>query len=217
MKNQMKATTKDTMKVKMKKIISPARPGFTFVELLFAIVVMGTMFALALVVFVGMLRFYVFAGSVRTNQENARNVLDTISRDVRFGQLIEPSAAVSTGNTLCVYKKADRTVVKYEKLSGSNVINKSTSAATYDSAPGDCDIIFSPAQSVFNTNTTAANFDVVQVAGSKPTAYPGVSSVTIRLQVITGTPVTGTDSCASNNIYCNSLTLNTAVNIRGSQ
>ena len=216
------------MKPTMKKIISPTRqyrattrPGFTFVELLFAIVVMGTMFALALVVFVGMLRFYVFAGSVRTNQENARNVLDTISRDVRFGQLIEPSAAVSTGNTLCVYKKADRTVVKYEKLSGSNVINKSTSAATYDSAPANCATAtvtdFGTAQSVFNTRAQATAFVVTKVGGARATVYSGVLSVAIRLQVITGTPVTGTDSCASNNIYCNSLTLNTAVNIRGSQ
>jgi len=216
MKNQMKATTKDTMKVKMKKIISPARPGFTFVELLFAIVVMGTMFALALVVFVGMLRFYVFAGSVRTNQENARNVLDTISRDVRFGQLIEPSAAVSTGNTLCVYKKADRTVVKYELDTDIKVLNKYTSA-NQDSAPPDCDITFDTAQSVFNARATAAAFEVIKVAGSKPTVYSGVSSVTIKLQLITGTPADDGVTCASNNIYCNSLTLNTAVNIRGSQ
>lgn len=214
------------MKATMKKIISSARQyrastrlGFTFIELLFAIVVMGTMFALALVVFVGMLRFYVFAGSVRTNQENARNVLDTISRDVRFGQLIEPSAAVPTGNTLCVYKKADRTVVKYEKPFASNVINKYTSGATYDSAPANCATTtvtnFGTAQSVFNTRATATVFDVMKVAGSKPTAYPGVLSVEIRLQIITGNSVNG--SCATKDIYCNSLTLNTAVNIRGSQ
>ena len=208
----------------MKKIISPARPGqalrtrpgFTFIELLFAIVVMGTMFALALVVFVGMLRFYVFAGSVRTNQENARNVLDTISRDVRFGQLIEPSGS-SSSNTLCVYKKADRTVVKYELTDGA--INKSTSTATYDSAPANCTTVtnFGPAQSVFNTKATAAAFAVTKLGGASNTVYPTVSSVIIRLQVITGTPDSTGLACASNNIYCNSLTLNTAVNIRGSQ
>ena len=212
------------MKLTMKKIISPSHPGqalrthpgFTFIELLFAIVVMGTMFALALVVFVGMLRFYVFAGSVRTNQENARNVLDTISRDVRFGQLIEPSGS-SSSNTLCVYKKADRTVVKYELTDGA--INKSTSAATYDSAPANCTTVtnFGPAQSVFNTKATAAAFVVSKVGGAGSTAYPTVSSVIIRLQVITGTPDSTGLACASNNIYCNSLTLNTAVNIRGSQ
>lgn len=212
------------MKVTMKKIISSTshyrastRPGFTFIELLFAIVVMGTMFALALVVFVGMLRFYVFAGSVRTNQENARNVLDTISRDVRFGQLIVP-LDLNSSSTLCVYKKADRTVVKYEKLSSSNVINKSTSAATYDSAPADCATTtvtnFGTAQSVFNTNAKAAAFEVIKVGGAGTTAYTGVLSVTIKLQVITGTPVTGTNTCATKDIYCNSLTLNTAVQFR---
>ena len=208
----------------MKKIISPARPGqalrtrpgFTFIELLFAIVVMGTMFALALVVFVGMLRFYVFAGSVRTNQENARNVLDTISRDVRFGQLIEPSGSISS-NTLCVYKKADRTLVKYVLASGSVVLRKSTSAATYDSAPANCSGTFGTAQSVLNTNAKAAAFVLYEVGGAGTTAYPGVLSVRIRLQVITGTPDSTGLACASNNIYCNSLTLNTAVNIRGSQ
>lgn len=210
---------KDTMKATIKKIISPARPGFTFIELLFAIVVMGTMFALALVIFVGMLRFYVFAGSVRTNQENARNVLDTISRDVRFGQLIEPSGP-GVISTLCVYKKTDRTVVKYERQSGSRVINKSTSAATYNSAPADCTTLtvdFGPPKSVFNTNATAAAFRIYRVNGAGTTAYPGVLSVTIKLQVITGTPAIGGVTCASNNIYCNDLTLNTAVNIRGSQ
>jgi len=208
------------MKLTMKKIISPARPGqalrtrpgFTFIELLFAIVVMGTMFALALVVFVGMLRFYVFAGSVRTNQENARNVLDTISRDVRFGQLIEPSGSGSS-STLCVYKKADRKVVRYVLTGGA--INKSTSTDNYDSAPANCIIDFDAAQSVFNTRATATAFEVVKVRGAVPTVYTAVSSVTIRLQVITGNPVGGV--CITKDIYCNSLTLNTAVNIRGSQ
>ncbi|MEI6581917.1 MAG: prepilin-type N-terminal cleavage/methylation domain-containing protein, partial [bacterium] len=212
------------MKATMKKIISPARhyrastrPGFTFIELLFAIVVMGTMFALALVVFVGMLRFYVFAGSVRTNQENARNVLDTISRDVRFGQLIEPLDSTPS-STLCVYKKADHTVVKYEKLSGSNVINKSTSGTTHDSVPADCTTStvtdFGTAQSVFNTRATAAAFVVTKIRGAGTTVYPGVLSVTIRLQVITGTADATGIACATKDIYCNSLTLNTAVNIR---
>ncbi len=217
----MKNPIKDTMKATIKKIISPARhgqalrtrPGFTFIELLFAIVVMGTMFALALVVFVGMLRFYVFAGSVRTNQENARNVLDTISRDVRFGQLIEPSGTASS-DTLCVYKKADRKVVKYVLVSG--VLSKSTSTATYDPAPANCTITFDTAQSVFNTRATAAAFVVTKVGGSSPKVYP-TASVTIKLQVITGTPATGGITCVTKDIYCNSLTLNTAVNIRGSQ
>ena len=217
------------MKLTMKKIISPSHPGqalrthpgFTFIELLFAIVVMGTMFALALVVFVGMLRFYVFAGSVRTNQENARNVLDTISRDVRFGQLIEPSGS-SSSNTLCVYKKADRTVVKYV-LTTSNTLGVTTTGfsrstlAEQSSLPTNCDGDGFVESSVFNTKATAAAFAVTKLGGASNTVYPTVSSVIIRLQVITGNPDSTGLACASNNIYCNSLTLNTAVNIRGSQ
>jgi hypothetical protein len=133
---------------------------------------------------------------------------------VRFGQLIEPSGSGST-TTLCVYKKADRKVVKYVLAGGA--INKSTSTVNYDSAPANCTIAFGTDQSVFNTRATATAFEVTKVGGASTTVYPAVSSVTIRLQVITGTADATGIACATKDIYCNSLTLNTAVNIRGSQ
>ena len=142
-------------------------------------------------------------------------MLDTISRDVRFGQLIEPSGS-GISRTLCVYKKADHTVVKYVLDAFTGAINKYTSGTTYDLAPTDCaSVNFVQAKSVFNTRATATAFEVTKVGGAGTTAYPGVSSVTIKLQVITGTPVGGV--CITKDIYCNSLTLNTAVNIRSSQ
>ena len=97
------------------------QPGFTFIELLFAIVVMGVMFSLALVVFVGMLRFYVFAGSVRQNQENGRNVLDTITREARFAKLVTPTQAGQTTNKLCFFDPNTKKIIGYLEIGRAHV------------------------------------------------------------------------------------------------
>ena len=78
--------------------------GFTIIELMFAIVILGGMLSLTMVIIVGMLRFYVFAGQVRKNQANGRETLDSITREIRFGKLISPSGSAATSD-VCVFDK----------------------------------------------------------------------------------------------------------------
>ena len=51
------------------KILRKHQSGFTFVELIFAITIMGSMLAIAMVVVIGTLRFYVFSNQVRQSNQ----------------------------------------------------------------------------------------------------------------------------------------------------
>ena len=86
--------------------------GFTLIELVFAITILGIMLSLAMVATIGMLRFYVFSNQVRQNQENGRNMLDTMTREIRFGQLVVPNGAAQT-NEVCVINKAGNQLIRY--------------------------------------------------------------------------------------------------------
>ncbi len=201
------------------------QPGFTFVELLFAIVIMGVMLAIAMTTVVGMMRFYVFASSVRQNQENGRNVLDSIARDIRFGKLIIPTVlAPNNSNVVCSYNPSSKTLIKYEQI--SDTIAKSEYTYPGSGTPTTCALntpdnltLVDPT----NPQTTvsldkmyipAEGFSVTRTIGSFPSAYTDVVAVIIKFSFITGTP-DGAGGCATNNIYCGELVLNTVVNIRG--
>ncbi len=195
--------------------------GFTFVELMFAIVVMGTMFALALVVIVGMLRFYVFASSVRQNQENGRNLLDTINREVRFGELLAP---VVEGNKICIINKSNSTIVGYALLANENNIEKRVYNYPQGVAPTTCNYAILDAENSGFTKVSAqivnpprmkvTEFATTRVQGSSVPVNSNVVSVEIKFTFVTGNLSSG--ECVDNDIYCNKLSLNTVTNIRGS-
>jgi prepilin-type N-terminal cleavage/methylation domain-containing protein len=208
------------------RIMRKKQPGFTFVELLFAIVVMGTMFSLALVVFVGMLRFYVFAGTVRQNQENGRNVMDSISRDIRFEQLVYPNATTNSSSTLCVYNPNTQKLTGYDFDATANTVNKYTPAtvyATLNDAKTAANINSAAAcktgaaTNILAENMWAVGFNVLRTIGASPNidTSGNVQAVTIRFDFITKpTKPTGVN-CDARDIYCNKITYNTAVSPRG--
>lgn len=209
------------------------KPGFTFVELLFAIVVMGTMFSLALVVFTRMLSFYVFAGSVRQNQENSRNLLDSISREIRFGQLLTPSDTAPTQAEICIYSPESKKTLLYKFE--SNQINKYESKITFETYKAALDNIGVGTATACNpspdtnisikssllasSSVKVVGFNVIRTQGAKSQAFTTAKAVTINLKSITKSstnpPLVGGVDCANNDIYCNSLILNTAINIKG--
>lgn len=202
-------------------------PGFTFIELLFAIVVMGILFSIALVVFVGMLRFYVFAGSVRQNQENGRNVLDSITRDVRFGQLVYPSVPSATVyDKVCYYDPNSKKIKGYvatNLATSSSTLEKFESSASYESydlakaASSDCGLTTKGTLSgnQLPKSMYLTDFSITRTGGAGATAYSSVSAITIKLGFITQTAGTVAATCEVRNIYCNKNTYNTAVEIRG--
>lgn len=54
--------------------------GFTLIELLFATIILGVMLTMTITTFIGVFRFYTWAGTTRVNQQNARQIIDDISR-----------------------------------------------------------------------------------------------------------------------------------------
>jgi hypothetical protein len=202
------------------------QPGFTFVELLFAIVIMGTLFSIALVVFLGMLRFYVFSNFVRQNQENGRNVLDGIDREIRFGQLLQPSDSTATQSSICVYNPTSQTTVKFtlennELVKYQGIKNYPTFESAKTDVTNACNTnteinIGVKRTSIIAKNMIVTAFDVFKTKGTNPTVYNNVSAVTIKFTFVTKTAgdlVNG--NCEARNIYCNKITYNTAVELRG--
>jgi prepilin-type N-terminal cleavage/methylation domain-containing protein len=208
----------------MKKSIKSTKPGFTFIELILAITIMGIMFSLTLTVMVGMLRFYVFSSNIRQNQENGRNILDTIVRDIKYGTLLTPSG-YGTSNSVCI-KKSDNTLTKYYQkdlaiwrsvYTFDSTISPTGCPDNDDSLPSNISIKSRGSQiSLDRMRVYPGSFSFTRAEGSVPASYQNITSVVINFKFFTGNPVE-IDSlvrCLSNDIYCSSLQFNTAVSIR---
>jgi len=200
------------------------KPGFTFIELILAITIMGIMFSLTLTVMVGMLRFYVFSSNIRQNQENGRNILDTIVRDIKYGTLLTPSG-YDTSNSVCI-KKSDNTLTKYYQkdlaiwrsvYTFDSTISPTGCPDNDDSLPSNISIKSRRSQiSLDRMKVYAKDFSFTRAEGSVPASYKNITSVVINFKSFTGNPeaIDNSVSCLPNDIYCSSLQLNTAVSIR---
>ena len=199
------------------KILRKHQSGFTFVELIFAITIMGSMLAIAMVVVIGTLRFYVFSNQVRQNQENGRNIVDTMTRELRFGELVMPSATGSPPSRICIVDDTNKQLIDY-KLDGTNLVR-----TTLSYSPGflSCDEDTTSAKltkiitsgPINLDKMKVSNFSVVRTSGARG-GNGKASAVTIGLSYTTGLPEAGGE-CLTGNIYCSGLTLNTAINLRG--
>ena len=198
------------------KILRKHQSGFTFVELIFAITIMGSMLAIAMVVVIGTLRFYVFSNQVRQNQENGRNIVDTMTRELRFGELVMPSATGSPPSRICIVDDTNKQLIDY-KLDGTNLVR-----TTLSYSPGflSCDEDTTSAKltkiitsgPINLDKMKVSNFSVVRTSGARG-GNGKASAVTIGLSYTTGLPEAGGE-CLTGNIYCSGLTLNTAINLR---
>ena len=201
------------------KILRKHQSGFTFVELIFAITIMGSMLAIAMVVVIGTLRFYVFSNQVRQNQENGRNIVDTMTRELRFGELVIPSATGSPSPRICIVDDTNKQLIDY-KL---DTVKGDLVRTTLSYSPGflSCDEDLNPAKltkiitsgPINLDKMKVSNFSVVRTSGARG-GNGKASAVTIGLSYTTGLPEAG-GKCATGNIYCSGLTLNTAINLRG--
>lgn len=197
------------------------QPGFTLLELLFAIILMGVMLSIALVAVIGMLRFYVFSNQVRQNQENGRNMLDTMTREIRFGALLFPKDASPSGNRVCIIDKTNNRLIQYE-LASPNLV-RSTYSYSPASPPTDCTApggatIIPPSRNVNLDKMRAVAFEVTKTQGGDTEANTDAAAVLLKLSYITGQPDPADMSkCKIADIYCSNLILNTAVNIRGKE
>ena len=193
--------------------------GFTIIELMFAIVILGGMLSLTMVIIVGMLRFYVFAGQVRKNQANGRETLDSITREIRFGKLISPSGSAAT-QEVCVFDKSNNRVVLYKKT-GTTLIK---SIYTYNSNvdPANCNDVAGGSlagktKEVKDINLSkmfVTKFDITKTQGASFEVNKNAAAVIINYQFLTGAPDASGAACETKNIFCSQLGYQTAINLR---
>lgn len=146
--------------------------GFTLIELIFAMATFTTMLLIAVAGFVNILYIYNQAGASRDNQAQARNIMEQVGRDVRFGTAVKTSA---DGKTICIAGSPEG-FVSYSLNGGGQLLRASW---------GGTDCVPSGASKVLNTDAT-------KVTDFYTKATPATTStavVTIRL-VRSGQPTT---------------------------
>ena len=78
--------------IKFKKLARQKQnQGFTLIELLFATVILGTMITLTMITFIGVFRFYIWSRTTRNNQIAARQVMETMTREIEGSVVIDDS------------------------------------------------------------------------------------------------------------------------------
>lgn len=172
--------------------------GFTIVELLIAISVMGIMSALTTAVVISTIRFYAFTNNFRQNQQAGRNILDTITTDTRFGELAE-----SGDNNLCV-KFAGNKVILYQRDNSNNF----TRTVFYNS---NCSVPATSTSTLLNPASMKVTLFKSEKVNAPLPASGNSTSATIRLEFITGSSVG--NACGTRDIYCAKSILNTATSL----
>ncbi len=193
--------------------------GFTIIELMFAIVILGGMLSLTMVIIVGMLRFYVFAGQVRKNQANGRETLDSITREISFGKLISPSGSTAT-QEVCVFDKSNNRVVLYKKTGTS--LKKTIYTYNSNVDPANCNDVAGGSlagktKEVKDINLSkmfVTKFDITKTQGASFEVNKNAAAVIINYQFLTGAPDATGAACETKNIFCSQLGYQTAINLR---
>lgn len=200
------------------KIKNAKKTGFTFIELIFAITILGVLLSMAMVIVVGMLRFYVYSSFLRQNQENGRNTLDLIVKEIKFGKLLLPTSTITSTTSLCVRDNANGRMLYYSLDSANKELDRSVYSFNQINPPTTCDLSSNNVRLVAGPtkmnldNMKIYKFDVQKTEGAL--GGNGVANaVTIALGFLTGNSVDNTN-CAINDIYCNSQVFNTAVELR---
>ncbi len=195
--------------------------GFTIIELMFAIVILGGMLSLTMVIIVGMLRFYVFAGQVRKNQANGRETLDSITREIRFGKLISPSGSTAT-QEVCVFDKSNNRVVLYKRDVTTLTLKKSIYTYNSNVDPANCDegvggSLYGKTKEVKDINLSkmfVTNFEITKTQGASFEVNKNAAAVIINYQFLTGAADLSGTACETKNIFCSKLGYQTAINLR---
>ena len=199
------------------------KSGFTAIELMLAIVILGGMLTLTMTVIVGMLRFYVFSNSVRKNQANGRDTLDLITRDVRFGKLILPSSSGATTNQLCAYDKTNKKITFYALDTTTYDLNRKVYNYNADVDPTSCvtdvlntDLLVQQSSTKLNLDKMkVTKFNIKRTQGASFQVNTNAAAVLIDYEFLTGNANTSGTACDSNNIFCSKLGYDTAINLRG--
>jgi prepilin-type N-terminal cleavage/methylation domain-containing protein len=217
--------------IKFKKLVSHKQnQGFTLIELLFATVILGTMITLTMITFIGVFRFYIWSRTTRNNQIAARQVMETMTREIAANAVI---GLGDDNRRICLKDPTTGNGRKIGLLSGAAgseftfPANTSGSTTTIysqefqitivNNKPG-CNIpkVDSTATAISNANMKVSKLEFNFINTSINSTYPSLNpaqfreSTTIDMTVVNGA-VDSTDRCKVGDNFCDVASYSTAV------
>jgi prepilin-type N-terminal cleavage/methylation domain-containing protein len=211
--------------IKFKKLVSQKqKQGFTLIELLFATVILGTMITLTMITFIGVFRFYIWSRTTRNNQIAARQVMETMTREIEANAVIDDSGNADK-KRLCL---KDPTTGKGKKIgllsspTGQEFTGTSGSTTTVYSqeftvtATG-CTTAVGSATAISNANMKVSILQFNFINTSINSTYPSLNpaqfreSTTIDMTVVNGAVDPATNKCKIGDNFCDVASYSTAV------
>jgi prepilin-type N-terminal cleavage/methylation domain-containing protein len=180
--------------------------GFTLIELVFATTLLGIMLTLILSTFIGVFRFYVWAGTTRVNQEYSRQLIDDISRTIQSKKITSVGAS-----SICLSNYDTEPIGSTKiQLDGTVVNNYSYSVIDCSGAATSTKVISNP-----NMKVNILNFVIIY--GAYNNVEPAATlkkSATIQMTTTNGVVDPTTLKCRVGDNFCDQATFNTAASER---
>jgi prepilin-type N-terminal cleavage/methylation domain-containing protein len=214
--------------IKFKKLASQKqKQGFTLIELLFATVILGTMITLTMITFIGVFRFYIWSRTTRNNQIAARQVMETMTREIGANAVIglgDDNRRIclkdpTTGNGRKIGLLSSATGQEFTGTSGSTttIYSQEFQITIVNNKPG-CNIpkVDSTATAISNANMKVSELKFNFINTSINSTYPSLNpaqfreSTTIDMTVVNGA-VDSTDRCKVGDNFCDVASYSTAV------
>ncbi len=146
----------------MKRFINTSRKpqGFTLIELIFALTIFTFFMIFAFQIMINIIKIYEMSNTSRNNQEAARSVVETISREVNYASDVAVQST-NGANALCVTRTSGSKVLFYV---GDPTTTLTPGAGVY--APK---ALFEATSCTSPTNPTAlTNFNIGNTSASSP-------------------------------------------------
>lgn len=182
--------------------------GFTLIELVFATTLLGIMLTLILSTFIGVFRFYVWAGTTRVNQEYSRQLIDDISRTIQTKKITSVGAAPSN---ICLSN------YDTEPIGSTKIQLDGTVVNNYSYNTIDCTGAVVSTKAISNPNMKINTLNFVMIYGAYNNVEPAATlkkSTTIQMTTTNGIVDPTTLKCRVGDNFCDQATFNTAVSER---
>ncbi len=219
--------------IKLKKLVSHKQnQGFTLIELLFATVILGTMITLTMITFIGVFRFYIWSRTTRNNQIAARQVMETMTREIE-GSVVISDSGNDDNRRLCLKntktgegKKIGLLDDNKQQFSNGTTLSSTTiysQVFTVELVNGvlGCKTAQGTPTAISNTNMKVSNLQFNLINTSINTSYLSANpaqfreSTTIDMTVVNGGVIisTGDDNgkCKVGDNFCDIAKYSTAV------
>lgn len=206
----------------MSKAINKKKSGFTLIELLFALALLGFMLTIGISTFIGVFRFYNWSTNIRQSQQQARSLMETLTREIRLQKVVRTYQAVPPGvtidydNGICLNSPEDPQKSKSILLHFSGRIEVIKTEYTQSNCVSSSAL--TPTVIAGGDQLRVGRLSFSQVFGARPVAgtIQVDPSVIIDLRVATGARAEvapgGGFTCPPADSFCGTANFITAVN-----